>query len=173
MYDTLNRELLPTQGRWLSPDPAGMNAADPSNPQSWNRYAYVLNNPLILIDPSGLQNGVDWDTGCIVTYVTCEDSKQALSAFCGDLLDEPYNDAAPMFLRVTVAANSGQPQRPQQPQAPKPYNPGTFNRPVEDWGKLLGDAAAVSAMLDRLLHHGHVLKCGPRSWRTKLDAPGQ
>ncbi len=49
----------------------------------------------------------------------------------------------------------------------------TSNRPVEDWGKLLGDAAAVSAMLDRLLHHGHVLKCGPRSWRTKLDAPGQ
>ena len=43
----------------------------------------------------------------------------------------------------------------------------TSNRPVEDWGKLLGDAAAVGAMLDRLLHHGHVLKCGPRSWRTK------
>ena len=45
----------------------------------------------------------------------------------------------------------------------------TSNRPVEDWGKLLGDVAAVSAMLDRLLHHGHVLKCGPRSWRTKID----
>jgi len=43
----------------------------------------------------------------------------------------------------------------------------TSNRLVEDWGKLLGDTAAVSAMLDRLLHHGHVLKCGPRSWRTK------
>lgn len=43
----------------------------------------------------------------------------------------------------------------------------TSNRPIEDWGKLLGDAAAVGAMLDRLLHHGHVLKCGPRSWRTK------
>jgi DNA replication protein DnaC len=43
----------------------------------------------------------------------------------------------------------------------------TSNRPVEDWGKLLGDTAAVSAMLDRLLHHGHVLKCGPKSWRTK------
>jgi hypothetical protein len=38
---------------------------------------------------------------------------------------------------------------------------------VEDWGKLPGDTAAVSAMLDRLLHHGHVLKCGPRNWRTK------
>lgn len=44
----------------------------------------------------------------------------------------------------------------------------TSNRPVEDWGKLLGDVAAVTAMLDRLLHHGHLLKCGPRSWRTKL-----
>jgi DNA replication protein DnaC len=43
----------------------------------------------------------------------------------------------------------------------------TSNRPVEDWGKLLGDAAAVTAMLDRLLHHAHVLKCGPRSWRNK------
>ena len=47
----------------------------------------------------------------------------------------------------------------------------TSNRPVEDWGKLLGDAAAVNAMLDRLLRHGHLLKCGPRSWRTKRDLP--
>jgi DNA replication protein DnaC len=49
----------------------------------------------------------------------------------------------------------------------------TSNRPVEDWGKLLGDAAAVSAMLDRLLHHGHVLKFGPRSWRTKTELSAQ
>jgi DNA replication protein DnaC len=45
----------------------------------------------------------------------------------------------------------------------------TSNRPVDDWGKLLGDTAAVTALLDRLLHHAHVLKCGPRSWRTKLQ----
>src|ERR1039458_4637378 len=47
----------------------------------------------------------------------------------------------------------------------------TSNRPVEDWGKLLGEAAAVSAMLDRLLHHGHVLKCGQigrASWRERV-----
>ena len=42
----------------------------------------------------------------------------------------------------------------------------TSNRPVDDWGKLLGDNAAVSALLDRLLHHAHVLQCGPKSWRT-------
>jgi DNA replication protein DnaC len=46
----------------------------------------------------------------------------------------------------------------------------TSNRPIDDWGKLLGDAAAVTAMLDRVLHHGHVLKCGPCSWRTKTDS---
>ena len=48
----------------------------------------------------------------------------------------------------------------------------TSNRPVEDWGKLLGDIAAVTAMLDRLLHHRHILKCGPRSWRTKSQTDG-
>ena len=46
----------------------------------------------------------------------------------------------------------------------------TSNRPVDDWGKLLGDTAAVTALLDRVLHHAHVLKCGPRSWRTKLHS---
>jgi DNA replication protein DnaC len=45
----------------------------------------------------------------------------------------------------------------------------TSNRPVDDWGKLLGDTAAVTALLDRLLHHAHVMKCGPRSWRTKTQ----
>lgn len=46
----------------------------------------------------------------------------------------------------------------------------TSNRPVEDWGKLLGDTAAVAAMLDRLLHHAHLVKFGPRSWRTRAGA---
>ena len=46
--------------------------------------------------------------------------------------------------------------------------PLTSNRPVDDWGKLLGDTAAATALLDRALHHAHVLKCGPRSWRTKV-----
>ena len=45
----------------------------------------------------------------------------------------------------------------------------TSNRPVDDWGKLLGDTAAVTALLDRLLHHAHVLKCGPKSWRTRVQ----
>lgn len=43
----------------------------------------------------------------------------------------------------------------------------TSNRPADDWGKLLGDTPAVTAMLDRLLDDGHVIKCGPQSWRTR------
>jgi len=46
----------------------------------------------------------------------------------------------------------------------------TSNRPVDDCSKLLGDTAAIAALLDRLLHHGHLLKCGPRSWRMRHHA---
>ena len=31
-----------------------------------------------------------------------------------------------------------------------------------------GRTARITALLDRLLHHAHVLKCGPKSWRTKV-----
>jgi DNA replication protein DnaC len=48
----------------------------------------------------------------------------------------------------------------------------TSNRPVEDWGKLLDDVAAFSAMLDLVLHHGHGLKCDPMSWCTKTASAG-
>jgi RHS repeat-associated protein len=54
LYDFLFREYDPNQSRWTSPDPAGLGSVDPSTPQSWNRYVYVLNNPLRLTDPFGL-----------------------------------------------------------------------------------------------------------------------
>jgi RHS repeat-associated protein len=41
-------------GRWMSPDPAGLAAADATNPQTWNQYAYVLNDPPSLTDSLGL-----------------------------------------------------------------------------------------------------------------------
>jgi len=43
----------------------------------------------------------------------------------------------------------------------------TSNRPVEDWGKLLEDNAAASAILDRLLHRGRLLKFEGKSYRLK------
>jgi RHS repeat-associated protein len=40
-------------GRWFSPDPGGAGAR-PTDPQTWNMYAYVGNNPTNSIDPTGL-----------------------------------------------------------------------------------------------------------------------
>ena len=54
LYEFMFRRYHPTQGRWLSPDPAGAAAVDFTNPQSLNRYAYVGNSPLGATDPLGL-----------------------------------------------------------------------------------------------------------------------
>jgi hypothetical protein len=56
LYDAQFREYG-IQGRWPSPDPAGLAAVDPANPQSWNRYAYVMNSPEDFVDPLGLCGG--------------------------------------------------------------------------------------------------------------------
>jgi RHS repeat-associated protein len=52
------RNYASVQGRWLAPD-SYMGSYDLSNPQSMNRYAYVLNNPLSFADPSGLEECLD------------------------------------------------------------------------------------------------------------------
>jgi len=43
----------------------------------------------------------------------------------------------------------------------------TSNRPLEDWGKLLGDVPAASAILDRFLHRAHTIAITGRSYRLK------
>jgi RHS repeat-associated protein len=40
-------------GRFMTPDPL-LNSGRPWNPQTWNRYAYARNNPLSIVDPTGL-----------------------------------------------------------------------------------------------------------------------
>jgi DNA replication protein DnaC len=50
----------------------------------------------------------------------------------------------------------------------------TSNRPLEDWGKLLGDVPSATAILDRFLHHAEIIKITGRSYRlrnqlTKLE----
>jgi RHS repeat-associated protein len=61
LYDFTSREHSLSQGRWISPDPLGVGAVNPASPQTWNRYAYVANNPLSHVDPFGLQVG---NTSC-------------------------------------------------------------------------------------------------------------
>ncbi len=54
LYDFMFRKYNPAHGRWMSPDPAGSAVANPGFPQSWNRYAYVLGNPMSYVDELGL-----------------------------------------------------------------------------------------------------------------------
>ena len=56
-YNTLNRHYTP-MGRWMSPDPGGVNVVKLDDPQTWNMYAYVRNNPTTLTDPTGLTDSV-------------------------------------------------------------------------------------------------------------------
>jgi RHS repeat-associated protein len=48
------RYLSSSTGRFMSPDPSGLVYADQANPQTFNLYEYVVNNPLSHIDPWGL-----------------------------------------------------------------------------------------------------------------------
>jgi DNA replication protein DnaC len=43
----------------------------------------------------------------------------------------------------------------------------TSNRPLEDWGKLLGDVPTATAILDRFLHHAEVVQMNGRSYRLR------
>jgi DNA replication protein DnaC len=46
----------------------------------------------------------------------------------------------------------------------------TSNRPLEEWGKLIGDVPAATAILDRFLHHANVIKIKGQSYRLKDHA---
>ena len=56
----MNRYYNNSWGRFLTPDPFA-GSANPANPLSWNRYAYVANDPINRIDPSGLDPNGLWD----------------------------------------------------------------------------------------------------------------
>jgi RHS repeat-associated protein len=67
LFPTLLREYAAGQGRWLTPDPAGKGAVKLDDPQTWNMYAYVRNNPTTLTDPTGL----DFNLVCMTESESC------------------------------------------------------------------------------------------------------
>lgn len=61
----------------MSPDPGWYLQADVRNPQSWNQYSYVLNNPLINTDPDGRE--CVWDDG---SYDSADDKQTGNAEGC-------------------------------------------------------------------------------------------
>ncbi len=43
----------------------------------------------------------------------------------------------------------------------------TSNRPLEDWGKLIGDVPSATAILDRFLHHAEIITITGKSYRLR------
>ncbi len=84
------RVVSPNYGRWQSPDPVG---GDPSNPQSWNGYAYVMNNPASLTDPLGLDPncGPGQNTGPCSPQARWQSNlcDSGMSIFCGTGVTTP------------------------------------------------------------------------------------
>jgi DNA replication protein DnaC len=48
----------------------------------------------------------------------------------------------------------------------------TSNRPLEDWGKLLGDVPAATAILDRFVHHAEIIQITGKSYRLRHPGRG-
>jgi DNA replication protein DnaC len=49
----------------------------------------------------------------------------------------------------------------------------TSNRPLEDWGKLIGDVPSATAILDRFLHHAEIVSITGKSYRLRNRAAGE
>jgi RHS repeat-associated protein len=89
-------------GYFTSPDPAGLAAAEPSTPESWNRGAYVQGDPINYSDPSGLHrcNWFDWEVLAGIKMAGddgCEDGVGSGGGDCNPsangLLPTPLNPA--------------------------------------------------------------------------------
>jgi RHS repeat-associated protein len=97
------RKYNPYQGRWISPDPGGLSVVDPSNPQSWNRYAYVLNNPLAFKDPLGLYCVYLNDKGDAVEEIDDDGDKSGCDGSGGYWIEGSYGGGS----WVIIDVNSG------------------------------------------------------------------
>jgi RHS repeat-associated protein len=92
--DAQARYNASSAGRLLSPDPGNVSGLiSQDDPQSWNGYAYVRNNPLTLTDPSG------------TNYTVCTYSSWGDAQNCADLSDNQYDQFRQNSPDVTSTAS--------------------------------------------------------------------
>jgi RHS repeat-associated protein len=101
IYDFLFRKYDPSAGRWLSPDPAGWGVVDQGDPQSFNRYAYVENQPLSATDPEGLDCVWMSGGGVSVSFGDCPTTGAGANGTYIDCDGCAYNAASASYDPVT------------------------------------------------------------------------
>src|ERR1700722_2419441 len=125
----------PEAGRWTTTDPARLAAVDSSNPQTWNSYAYVTNNPLSFIDPLGL--GCDPnDQNCVdVVAPPPDDTDFAINPRGPTQIVPPTGPGGWGCQHFGILCG----RRPQPPATNcTPGTPGCFNVPLAACGKGFG-----------------------------------
>ncbi len=73
----VHRVYQPNYGRWLTPDPGGIKVVNLADPQTWNMYAYVTDNPTTLNDPTGLGARCTGQSTEHNNVLTCEQAQAA------------------------------------------------------------------------------------------------
>jgi RHS repeat-associated protein len=94
------RYFSAAQGRFTSPDPL-LNSGRPWNPQSWNRYAYTLNNPLKFTDPTGMY---EWGA-CSGTQQECDNDRKQFRSALSNLKQarDSYDKKSREYKRLNAA----------------------------------------------------------------------
>jgi len=145
----------PSIGRFVSPDPTIPHA---TNPQSYNRFAYVMNNPLSLTDPSGYA-----DDGSGSTGPAGGQQSQAPSSGTGDGQAAPKNTAGSPDASYQGLPVSSDPNAKYSPEerAEQPLYSSTFSansdqsQKAKDIGKGASDFAdATAATMIFAVQHG-------------------
>jgi RHS repeat-associated protein len=102
------------QGRFTGVDPL-MASAKPERPQSWNRYSYCINNPLIYVDPSGMIWGfLQTNVGDRYVWYKDEEELKAAGATVVTTNDRwgiafTYQAAGGAWIRLDLSQNSWRP----------------------------------------------------------------
>jgi RHS repeat-associated protein len=147
------RQYSSAQGRWLSPDPYD-GSYDVTNPQSFNRYGYGLNNPLAFVDPLGL------DTLICNTYTYSTDSPDSPTGGAPDAPPDPQargassngvhpNDAGTQTECFTLFSGPNLPnfptiKLPPFPTTTRTYAPNNQILPCLVKGAVVGAVGAVA-----------------------------
>ncbi len=105
IYDFLYRRYDQSAGRWMSPDPSGWNAVNLMAPQSLNRYSYALNNPLRLVDPTGLSTRGDSCNGTVYSAVCSSQDAGCEETYSGCVVNVSADDGAPIGLGISEGSS--------------------------------------------------------------------
>lgn len=141
---TMFRQYSSDYGRWLSPDPY-KGSYDVNNPQSMNRYSYVMNNPTSFVDPLGLdmQCGAEGEQYCPWENY-------------GDSFSETYSNGVDYEVVGVSGADWWDYYSPENPGTPPDlgYDPYEYRMQVGMGGSSNGpsythaDVCAASALLN-------------------------